>query len=76
MSGKIQSACVGQEGRTGADGPSLWGTSFSVWIEQTELNRMLAAYDPNVGTSPGVTDARQVARPVFDSAIVGPPEVS
>ena len=76
MSGKIQASVTGQEGRNVSDGEPAWGTVFSVWIEQSELERMLAAYDPNSGTSPGVTDARTVVRPIFNAALAAPPVTS
>jgi hypothetical protein len=38
-------------------------------FDVTELQRLLAAYDPTVGTSPGVADARPVLRAILDAAL-------
>lgn len=45
--------------------------SFNVRFEQAELDRLLAAYDPNSGTSPGVSDARPVVRAILNAALAG-----
>jgi hypothetical protein len=42
---------------------------FRVSVEEGELTRLLANYDPNSGTSPGVADARPVLRAILDAAI-------
>jgi hypothetical protein len=74
MSGVNQTAVIGQEGRQIDDvGTSGWGTLFGVWIEEAELQRLLAAYDPSSGTSPGVADARPVLRAILNAAIAGAP---
>ena len=74
MSGVNQTTVVGQEGRQIDDvGTSGWGTLFNVWIEEAELQRLLAAYDPSSGTSPGVADARPVLRAILNAAIAGAP---
>lgn len=44
-------------------------TSVVVRIDQTELDRLLAAYDPGSGTSPSVADARPVLRAILDAII-------
>lgn len=72
MSGKIQAVSIGQEGRNIGENQPAMGMLFSVWIEDEELQRQLAAYDPAVGTSPGVADARLMARPILNAAIAGP----
>ena len=35
-------------------------------IDAAELDRLLAAYDPNSGTSPGVADCRPIVRAILD----------
>ena len=45
------------------------GLSMALWIEKAELDRLLAAYDPNSGTSPGVADARPVLRALLAAVI-------
>jgi hypothetical protein len=47
------------------------GRSVVVWLESAELTRLLAAYDPNSGTSPSVADARPVLREILDAVIAG-----
>lgn len=42
---------------------------FTLQFDVTELQRLLAAYDPTVGTSPGVADARPVLRAILDAAL-------
>lgn len=42
--------------------------SFNVRFEKVELERLLAAYDPNSGTSPGVADARPVLRAILNAS--------
>jgi hypothetical protein len=74
MSGKIQAVAIGSEGRNIADNEPAQGMLFSIWIEDAELQRQLAAYDPAVGTSPGVADARLMARPILNAALAGPRE--
>jgi hypothetical protein len=74
MSQVNQTAYAGEEGRQLDDiGTDGWGSVFIVWIEQAELQRLLAAYDPSSGTSPGVADARPVLRAILNAAIAGPP---
>lgn len=43
--------------------------SIVIRVDEVELNRLLAAYDPNSGTSPGVADARPVLRAILDAVI-------
>jgi hypothetical protein len=45
------------------------GTPLSLWIEGSELDRLLAAYDPSSGTSPSVSDARPVLRAILDAVL-------
>ena len=49
------------------DLPGSTVTSVCVRIEKAELDRLLAAYDPNSGTSPSVSDARPVLRAILDA---------
>ncbi len=51
------------------DQPGSTLTSVCVRIERSELDRLLAAYDPASGTSPGVADARPVLRAILDAVI-------
>lgn len=50
-------------------GVSSEGTPLSLWIDRTELDRLLAAYDPSSGTSPSVSDARPVLRAILDAVL-------
>ena len=72
--GITQSDCIGPELRDVNEvGDTRPGTLFTLWIEEVELQRLLAAYDPSSGTSPGVADARPVLRAILNSAIAGAP---
>jgi hypothetical protein len=51
------------------DQPGSTVISVCVRIEKAELDRLLAAYDPNSGTSPSVSDARPVLRAILDAVI-------
>lgn len=44
-------------------------TSVCVRVDQAELDRLLAAYDPGSGTSPSVADARPVLRAILDAVL-------
>jgi hypothetical protein len=75
MSAVNQTTYVGQEGRQLDDvGTDAMGSVFNVWIEDAELQRLLAAYDPSVGTSPGVADSRPVLRAILNAALAVAPE--
>lgn len=50
-------------------GQSAQGRSVSLWFDEAELQRLLAAYDPNSGTSPSVSDARPVLRGILDAVL-------
>lgn len=50
-------------------GVPVEGTPVSLWIDNTELARLISAYDPAVGTSPAVGDARPVLRAILDAVI-------
>jgi hypothetical protein len=70
MSAVNQTVYVGQEGRQLDEvGTDAVGSLFSVWVEDAELQRLLASYDPAVGTSPGVADARPVLRAILNAAL-------
>lgn len=51
------------------DEPGGQLTSVVCRIDKTELDRLLAAYDPNSGTSPSVADARPVLRSILDTVL-------
>lgn len=72
--GVIQSNFVGIEYRDIAPGLTKEGALFIVWIESVELQDQLNAYDPSSGTSPSVSNARTIARPILNAALAGPPE--
>lgn len=38
-------------------------------IDAAELDRLLAAYDPNSGTSPAVADCRPLVRAILDAIV-------
>lgn len=44
-------------------------SSFNVKIDKIELARLLAAYSPQSGTSPVVSDCRPLVRAVLDAAL-------
>lgn len=70
MSAVNQTVYVGQEGRQLDEvGTEAVGSLFNVWIEDAELHRLLAPYDPAVGTSPGVADARPALRAILNAAL-------
>ena len=71
--GITQSDCIGPELRDVNEGDTRPGTLFTLWIEEVELQRLPAAYDPSSRTSPGVADARPVLRVILNSAIAGAP---
>jgi hypothetical protein len=50
------------------DGMSLEGKTFEVFITNDELLRILASYDPESGTSPGVADCRPIVRAILNAA--------
>lgn len=50
-------------------GVSAKGRGVFMWFENTELERLLNAYDPKSGTSPGVADARPVLREILDAVL-------
>jgi len=50
------------------------GLSMAVWIEKAELDRLLAAYDPNSSTSPSVADARPIVRAILDAVTASRPQ--
>jgi len=43
------------------------GLILTLWLEKVELDRLLAAYDPNSGTSPSVSEARPVLRAILNA---------
>ena len=48
------------------------GDTFSevtLRISAAELDRILASYDPNSGTSPGVADCRPLVRAILDAVL-------
>lgn len=45
------------------------GYLITVAVSEVEANDLLSRYDPGVGTSPGVADARPVARVIFNEII-------
>jgi len=49
--------------------PATTVISVCVRFSRAEFDRLLAAYDPNVGTSPAIGDARPVLRAILDAAI-------
>lgn len=51
------------------DEPGGQLTSVVVRIDKAELDRLLAAYDPNSSTSPSVSDARPVLRAILDAVL-------
>jgi hypothetical protein len=52
-----------------ADGVYHEGWEQVVTCTDGEANDLLSRYTPGVGTSPGVTDARAIARPVLDAIL-------
>ena len=44
-------------------------TSINVRIDAVEAQRLLAAYSPQSGTSPGVSDCRPLVRAVLDAIL-------
>jgi hypothetical protein len=57
--------------RTDVWGPDGAEPGWAVTTTYTlaEMQRLLAAYDPSVGTSPGVADARPVLRSQLNAVI-------
>lgn len=43
------------------------GWQLVVTLTDLEAADLLSRYEPGVGTSPGVTDARTMARPILDA---------
>jgi hypothetical protein len=52
-----------------ADGVYHEGWEQVVTMTDGEANDLLSRYDPASGTSPGVTDARTMARPVLNAIL-------
>jgi hypothetical protein len=57
-----------------AEGPQPDGSYTAGWLVGTfytkeEMEDLLSRYTPGVGTSPGVTDARPIARCNFDAVL-------
>jgi len=50
-----------------ADGVYHEGWEQVITLTGDEANDLLSRYDPASGTSPGVTDARTVARPILNA---------
>lgn len=48
------------------------GQAIGLWIEGVELERLIAAYDPNSATSPSVADARPILRAILDAVLEAP----
>jgi hypothetical protein len=45
------------------------GTAVTICFSQEELERLLAAYEPNSGTSPTIGDARPVLRAILNAVL-------
>jgi hypothetical protein len=52
-----------------ADGVYAEGYELLLTCTGAEAADLLSRYTPGVGTSPGVTDARVIARPVLDGIL-------
>lgn len=51
------------------DGSYSDGFLVGIAYTRQEMDDLLSRYTPRVGTSPGVTDARPIARCTFDAVI-------
>jgi hypothetical protein len=54
------------------DGVYHEGWEQVVTLTDGEANDLLSRYDPASGTSPGVTDARTMARPILNAILEQP----
>jgi len=52
-----------------ASGNFVDGYLITVSMTEAEANDLLSRYEPGVGTSPGVADARPVARVILNEVI-------